>query len=70
MNSAGDYLRDNRSDRGIFALVYRGQKQGWDVPNAPNRVDFDGLVEALRKHWKQSPGGFPTSRKSPLLGLT
>ena len=48
----GDYLRDNRSARGIFVLVYRGKKQGWDVPNAINRVDFAGLVVALEFHWK------------------
>jgi len=47
----GDYLRDNRSNRGLFILVYRGEKAGWDVPGAENRVDFEGLVEALQNHW-------------------
>ena len=66
---AGDYLRDNRSNRGIFALVYRGEKQGWDVPNAPNRVDFDGLVEALRKHWETISGRFPKVEEITVIGI-
>ncbi|MGD9578708.1 MAG: hypothetical protein AB7Y74_10695, partial [Syntrophorhabdus sp.] len=52
----GDYLRDNRSGRGIFVLVYRGDKGGWDVPCGDNRVDFAGLTTALQDHWwKISP---------------
>lgn len=66
---AGDYLRDNRSNRGIFALVYRGQKQGWDVPNAPNRVDFDGLVEALQKYWQEISGRFPNVEDITVIGF-
>jgi hypothetical protein len=66
---AGDYLRDHRSMRGIFALVYRGQKQGWDVPNAPNRVDFDGLVEALQKYWQEISGRFPNVEDIAVIGL-
>ncbi|MBE9113054.1 hypothetical protein IQ273_27095 [Nodosilinea sp. LEGE 07298] len=49
----GDYLRDNRSSRGIFVLVYQGEKAGWDVPNADNRVDFAGLISALEDYWRQ-----------------
>ena len=66
---AGDYLRDNRSNRGIFVLVYRGQKQGWDVPNAPNRVDFDGLVEALCEHWEAISGRFPNVEEITVIGI-
>lgn len=29
----GDYLRDVRSSRGIFLLVYIGAKGSWDLPN-------------------------------------
>jgi hypothetical protein len=47
-----DYLRDNRSNRGIFVLVYRGEKAGWDVPGSDNRVDFTGLNAALQDHWQ------------------
>ena len=48
-----DYLRDTRSNRGLFVLVYDGVKKGWDIPGAMNRVDFSGLVAALREHWER-----------------
>jgi hypothetical protein len=66
---AGDYLRDNRSGYGIFVLVYGGEKQGWDVPNAPNRVDFAGLVEALRKHWTEISRKFPDVVDITIIGI-
>jgi hypothetical protein len=66
---AGGYLRDNRSGRGIFALVYRGEKQGWDIPNASNRVDFDGLVEGLAKHWADISGRFPYVEDITVIGI-
>ena len=47
----GDYLRDNRSSRGLFILVYRGETKGWDIPSSANRVGFDELVRALERHW-------------------
>lgn len=49
----GDYLRDNRSSRGIFVLVYRGTRAGWDVPGGDNRVNFAGLTGALQNHWQR-----------------
>lgn len=48
----GDYLRDNRSNRGIFVLVYRGEKKFWEMPDNANRVDFLGLVAALQEYWQ------------------
>ncbi|MEX2186040.1 MAG: hypothetical protein WD875_04565 [Pirellulales bacterium] len=45
----GDYLRDNRSNRGFFILVYRGEKKEWTI--STRRVAFDGLVGALETHW-------------------
>ncbi len=47
----GDYLRDNRSGRGVFVLVYRGESHHWEVPGSGNRLDFEGLTVALREHW-------------------
>ena len=47
----GNYLRDPRSKRGIFALVYRGEKTEWKLPHSKRRVGFDGLIQALRRHW-------------------
>jgi len=53
----GDYLRDTRSRRGIFVLVYRGEKAGWDVPGS-DRVDFAGLTAALQDHWRRISSKF------------
>lgn len=49
----GDYLRDNRSNCGLFVLVYGGKKKGWDIPGSANRVDFTDLVGALQAQWEQ-----------------
>lgn len=48
---SGDYLRDNRSSRGIFALVNLSPAKRWQLPSS-DLVDFDGLVQALQNHWK------------------
>jgi hypothetical protein len=48
----GDHLRDTRSAHGIFALAYRGKKQGCDIPGSANRVDFEGLIRALQNYWR------------------
>ncbi len=47
----GDYLRDVRSSRGIFALVYKGEKSWWEHPAGGRMESFEALLEELRKHW-------------------
>ena len=47
----GDYLRDARSSRGIFLLVYVGTKQSWDLPGGGRVERFEELLSALRQHW-------------------
>lgn len=51
-----DYLRDTRSNRGLFVLVYRGEKGRWEIPNVARKVDFSGLVRALEAHWTSISG--------------
>lgn len=65
----GDYLRDNRSSRGIFVLVYRGEKAGWDVPDSDNRVGFSGLTAALQGHWQRISMGFPNVDDLTVIGI-
>jgi hypothetical protein len=65
----GDYLRDNRSRRGIFLLIYRGDKVGWDVPSNDNRVDFAGLTVALQDHWQQIYPKFPNVDDITVIGI-
>jgi hypothetical protein len=65
----GDYLRDNRSNRGLFILVYSGGKAGWDIPGAPNRVDFAELVNALQRHWETLSPAFPGVENITVIGI-
>ena len=48
----GDYLRDDSSNRGIFLLVYRGDKKKWKLP-AGGYVVFSELIDALQKYWQK-----------------
>ena len=65
----GDYLRDNRSNLGIFVLVYRGEKPTWELPGSRRRVDFSGLVEALQKHWLEISPKFPKVDNVTVIGI-
>jgi len=65
----GDYLRDNRSNRGIFVLVYRGDKPGWELPRSGNRVDFAGLTAALQDHWRQVSSKFSKVDDITVIGI-
>jgi hypothetical protein len=63
----GDYLRDNRSGRGIFVLVNR--KVGrWTLPNG-KRVGFDELLEALRVHWSVLSPSYPQIDDMTVVGI-
>lgn len=64
----GDYLRDDRSNRGQFVLVYRGEKTGWDTPDR-DRINFGGLVEALEEHWLTISAKFPGVQEIKVVGI-
>jgi hypothetical protein len=64
-----DYLRDNRSNRGIFLLVYLGSKTSWKLPDSNNRVDFTGLITALEEHWLQISPKFPNVDDITIIGI-
>ena len=65
----GDYLRDNRSRRGIFVLVYRGEKAAWEVPGCDNRVDFAGLTTALQDQWRRISPKFSNVDDVAVIGI-
>jgi hypothetical protein len=65
----GDYLRDNRSNRGLFVLIYRGEKQSWERPGAGKAVDFAGLVGALQVHWLAISNRFPNVDDIRVVGI-
>ena len=64
----GDYLRDSRSTRGIFLLIYRGDKTGWELPNG-NCVDFPRLIEALQEHWRDISPEFLNIEGIVVIGI-
>jgi hypothetical protein len=66
---AGDYLRDVRSGRGVFALVYRGEKMRWELPGSLRSVYFDGLIDALREHWAKIAMKFPGVDDISVIGI-
>lgn len=47
-----DYLRDDSSNRGVFLLVYRGDKTKWKLPDG-GYVVFSNLINALQGHWRK-----------------
>lgn len=48
----GDYLRDRRSNRGIFLLVNHVKPRHWMFPGHDGRLTFPELVVALQEHWE------------------
>lgn len=64
----GDYLRDDRSNRGVFVLVYRGEKSTWDAPGR-GRVDFDGLVRTLHEYWLSISAKFVGVEEIKVIGI-
>jgi hypothetical protein len=65
----GDYLRDIRSSRGIFLLVYLGKRSYWDLPNG-RRVDtFETLVDELQRHWILISSDYPGVEDIRIIGI-
>ena len=62
-------MRDNRSNRGVFVLVCRGEKSAWEVPNSSNRVNFPELTVALQEHWYQISPKFPNVDEITVIGI-
>lgn len=65
----GDYLRDKRSSRGIFLLVYHGSKTSWDLPNNKRAESFDALIDALQNHWTILAPQFPGVEDIKVIGI-
>lgn len=65
----GDYLRDRRSSRGIFGLVYHGTKPSWDLPNGKRAESFGALIDALQDHWTVLAPQFPAVEDIKVIGI-
>jgi hypothetical protein len=65
----GDYLRDNRSTRGVFVLIYRGTRTSWDLPNGKRAESFEALIEALQEQWTTLAPLFPGVEDIRVIGI-
>ena len=63
-----DYLRDNRSKRGIYLLIYRGDKKRWKLPDGKYAV-FSDLTDALQEHWQKISPNFPGVEHIRVVGI-
>lgn len=65
----GDYLRDIRSSRGIFLIVYLGTKSYWDLPNGRRAETFGMLVDELQRHWTLLSNEYPGVEDIRVIGI-
>ena len=65
----GDYLRDIRSSRGIFLLVYIGTQNSWHLPEGGRVESFDALLLALRQHWALIANQYPGVEDLAVIGI-
>lgn len=57
--------RDVKSIR----LVYRGEKQGWELPGTGAVVNFQRVVDALHAHWSVIADQFPRVDDIRVIGI-
>ncbi len=65
----GDYLRDVRSSRGIFLLVYIGTRKSWDLPGGGKAESFEALLTALRQHWSVISSQYSNVEDLAVVGI-
>ena len=63
-----DYLRDDHSTRGIYLLIYRGDKSRWQLPNG-RHVIFSDLIDELQGHWQKLSPDFPGVEDIRVVGI-
>lgn len=63
-----DYLRDSRSDKGIFLLVLRKKRTDWKLPNG-NAKSFSELISKLEQHWKAISSKYPNVSDIQIIGI-
>lgn len=66
---AGDYLRDDASNRGIYLLVWRGDRGRWRLPSGGEWANFGGLVKALQAYWASVADANPLVEEVKVIGI-
>ncbi|CCO60600.1 conserved hypothetical protein [Vibrio nigripulchritudo] len=64
----GDYLRDSRSNRGIFLLVLRKKKSSWELPNGKAK-SFSELIIQLEQHWENISARYTNVADIQIIGI-
>jgi hypothetical protein len=65
----GDYLRDPRSNLGLFVLVKHDEKARWQLPGSNKQVDFEALILALQNHWSELSESHPHVEDVKIVGI-
>lgn len=65
----GDYLRDARSSLGIFVLVYRGEKETWELPYGSSKAQFAELIDALQLRWDEISDNYSKIDQIKVVGI-
>ena len=66
---SGDYLRDIRSSRGIFVLVYGGGRSSWTHQNGKSIDSFAELITELQEHLAVLSPSFPSVEEIKIIGI-
>ncbi|MEG3791258.1 hypothetical protein V1318_14100 [Lysobacter sp. CCNWLW3] len=64
-----DYLRDQRSSRGIFLLMHQGDRLYWDLPDGSRVRSVEALSEGLLAHWAKVAQNFPHVHAVHVIGI-
>lgn len=64
-----DYLRDQRSSRGIYLLMHQSGKTQWQLPDGSRAGSFAALVTALKAHWARVAIEFPHVHAVEIVGI-
>ena len=64
-----NYLRDNRSNRGIYLLFYLGGRTSWQIPPDNNNVNFDQLIIALNEYWESLSSKYSNIDQIEIIGI-
>ncbi|MGH8107551.1 MAG: hypothetical protein ACREO1_02380 [Arenimonas sp.] len=64
-----DYLRDQRSSRGIYLLMYQGGRKYWDLSDGTRVTSIEALTEALQAHWAKVAKDFPHVHAVQVIGI-
>lgn len=64
-----DYLRDQRSSRGIFLLMYQGGRRRWQLPDGSCVTSLEELTAGLQAHWAKVAKDFPHVHAVQVIGI-